>query len=55
MTPAIRRAHAAELKGYEVAKGTVRFPLDEPVPSRLVQRLVKTRVAELEKLRKGRR
>jgi uncharacterized protein YdhG (YjbR/CyaY superfamily) len=49
MTTAIRRAHAAELKGYKVAKGTVRFPLDEPIPSRLVQRLVKARVAELRK------
>jgi uncharacterized protein YdhG (YjbR/CyaY superfamily) len=49
MTTAIRRAHAAELKGYKVAKGTVRFPLDEPIPARLVQRLVKARVAEVRK------
>lgn len=55
MTASVRRGHAAELEGYEVAKGTVRFPLDQPVPARLVQRLVKARIAELERSRKGKR
>jgi uncharacterized protein YdhG (YjbR/CyaY superfamily) len=47
MTAMIRRALGAQLEGYEMSKGTIRFPLAKPLPSSLVKRIVKARVAEL--------
>ena len=35
-----------ELSGYEGGKGTVRFPLDKPIPFGLIARIVKFRVKE---------
>lgn len=39
-------AFAEELKPYEVAKGTIRFPHGRPVPVRLIRAIVKHRSAE---------
>jgi uncharacterized protein YdhG (YjbR/CyaY superfamily) len=47
MTASIQRVHAAALKGYKMSTGTVQFPLDKPLPTSLVKRLIKARLAEL--------
>ena len=39
-------AFGDELSGYETSKGTIRFPLDRPIPLDLVRRIVRFRVAE---------
>jgi uncharacterized protein YdhG (YjbR/CyaY superfamily) len=53
LSAGMRRAHGAELKKYETSKGTVKFPLDQPLPTAFVKRLVKTRAAELRATGKG--
>ncbi|TAK78802.1 MAG: DUF1801 domain-containing protein [Dehalococcoidia bacterium] len=45
-TGTLVEAFAEELRPYEVAKGTIKFPYGRPVPVRLVRALVKHRVAE---------
>lgn len=37
-----------ELKGFSISKGTIRFPVDKPLPTALVKKLVKARVAQME-------
>ena len=39
-------AHAAELKGYETSKGTIRFQPEKPLPPALIRKLVKARLAQ---------
>jgi uncharacterized protein YdhG (YjbR/CyaY superfamily) len=46
-TPSGIEAFRIELAAYEVSKGTVRFPLDKPVPYDLIKRITVFRVAEV--------
>jgi len=39
-------AHAGELAGYRLWKGTINFQPDQPLPAELVTKLVEVRVAE---------
>jgi len=43
------KANAALLKPYVQSKGTIQFPADKPLPYGLVTKIVKTRIAEIEK------
>jgi uncharacterized protein YdhG (YjbR/CyaY superfamily) len=40
------QAFKKELSIYEGAKGSVKFPIDKPIPLELISRIVKFRVAE---------
>ena len=39
-------AFKKELSEYDTSKGTVRFPLDKPIPYKLIEKIVKFRVKE---------
>ncbi len=45
-TPSGTEAFKAEIARYQGAKGSIRFPLDEPMPLDLITRIVQMRVAE---------
>jgi len=44
-----------ELSAYEFAKGSVKFPLDQPIPYELISQIVRFRVAENLEKAKGKR
>ena len=45
-TPSAINAFNKELSPYKLAKGTVRFPIDEPIPFDLIRKIVRYRVKE---------
>ena len=47
-TAAVVEAFKDELKGFSTSKGTIHFPTDKPLPTALIKKLVKARVAQVE-------
>lgn len=45
-TPSGHRQFSKELSGYKQGKGSVQFPLSEPIPFDLIKRMVEFRVKE---------
>jgi uncharacterized protein YdhG (YjbR/CyaY superfamily) len=52
MSLAVMASFKNELKGFPTSKGTIRFPVDKPLPAALVKKLVKARIAENERKKK---
>ena len=46
MSSSTVEAFQDELQDYDTSKGTIRFPVDKPLPAALVRKLVKARIAE---------
>ena len=46
MSYAVINTFKKELEDFTVSKGTIRFPLDKPLPAALLKKMVKARVAE---------
>jgi len=45
-TAAVIAAFKKELKGFTTSKGTIHFPVDKPLPTTLLRKLVKARVMQ---------
>ncbi|MBI5950561.1 MAG: DUF1801 domain-containing protein [Chloroflexi bacterium] len=45
-TPSGTEAFKEEIAKYKNAKGSIQLPIDEPMPLKLISRIVKSRVAE---------
>jgi uncharacterized protein YdhG (YjbR/CyaY superfamily) len=54
-TARVKRMLRKELTGLVHSKGTIRFPLDEAVPTRLIARIAKLRAAEAAELNSAKR
>jgi uncharacterized protein YdhG (YjbR/CyaY superfamily) len=47
MSGSVLAAMAAELSGFDWSKGTLRFPIDQPLSEDLIHGLVQVRLAEI--------
>ena len=47
MSGEVVAALKADLKDYETSKGGIRFPASKPLPTALIRKLVKARIAEI--------
>jgi uncharacterized protein YdhG (YjbR/CyaY superfamily) len=47
-TAAVIEAFKKDLKGFTISKGTIQFPIDKPLPTALIKKLVKARVRQNE-------
>ncbi|MEL1243790.1 DUF1801 domain-containing protein [Flavobacterium sp. DGU11] len=44
--PSGNKAFQEELSAYKTGKGSIQFPFDKPLPVKLIQKIVKFRIAE---------
>lgn len=49
----VRAKYRSALKGYEMSKGTIRFPLHEKLPIALIKKLVEAQARENDKAEKS--
>jgi uncharacterized protein YdhG (YjbR/CyaY superfamily) len=52
-TAAVIESFKNELKGVSTSKGTIHFPTDKPLPTALVKKMIKARVAQIESKKRG--
>ena len=48
-TAAVIEMFKGELKDYSTSKGTIQFPTEKPLPKALIKRIVKARVAAMQR------
>ena len=48
MSPEVLDAHRADLVGFSLSRGTIRFAPDRPIPSEVVTSIVRARLAQID-------
>jgi len=47
-TASVIKAFNQELKDFHTSKGTIHFPVDKPLPTARLKKMVKARIAEMD-------